>query len=333
MTMDLPPGFDPKAPIVATTPIDGCAVCGAHAFAPSASGYDYELMTCRNRWHMLSCEQCGHTQLDPRPADSTMSTIYPPHYYSYDMAKHVNHVALKAKAWLDGQKFARIFRTMKREPHTYLDVGCGDLKYLRAMERKGLAPPDIYGVELSENAVTIGNALGYRVFNEPLEKLESIPSCEIDLATMFHVIEHVADPGMVLRRIRELLTPGGCLVVETPNFSSLDARLFQRSFWGGYHFPRHWHIFRPETLTRLLEESGFSVIRMWYGTGHSFWLYSLHHSLKFNRSIPLPWLAKFFDPLRNLLFLSAFTLWDVIRAKLKFQTSAMIFVCRIQAKP
>ena len=65
----------------------------------------------------------------------------------------------------------------------------------------------------------------------------------LEFITMFHVIEHVKDPKSIIKTLNKLLVPGGHLVIETPNIDSLDAMIFKETFWGGYHFPRHWHLF------------------------------------------------------------------------------------------
>jgi 2-polyprenyl-3-methyl-5-hydroxy-6-metoxy-1,4-benzoquinol methylase len=40
-----------------------------------------------------------------------------------------------------------------------------------------------------------------------------------------HVLEHLADPVAALRKIRDLLKPGGVGVLEFPNIDAFDARL------------------------------------------------------------------------------------------------------------
>ena len=57
-----------------------------------------------------------------------------------------------------------------------------------------------------------------------------------DLVLLIQTIEHVADPRALLRRVRDLLRPGGRLLIVTDNTGSLDFAIFKRRHWGGYHF-------------------------------------------------------------------------------------------------
>jgi SAM-dependent methyltransferase len=165
------------------------------------------------------------------------------------------------------------------------------------------------------------------VSQERVEDCEHFGSARLDLITMFHVIEHVSSPRDVVDRLAGWLRPGGVLAVETPNIDSLDARLFAGGLWGGYHIPRHWHLFRPETMTRLLEAAGLEVVAVEHQTGHAFWMYSLHHRLRYAER-PHPRLARRFDPLTAVAPLLAFTAFDRARAAVGARTSAMLHVAR-----
>lgn len=324
----LPAGFNPNSPLIETEAIPACPTCQGKNRDFYASGHDYELETCRNEWHFWQCADCGTVWPDPRPAVRELETIYPPHYYSYQLSKTISPIALKGKDFLDRLKFAGILKHVGFEPSSFLDIGCGDGRYLKLFADRGLDKQNIFGLELSEEPVSLLRNEGYQAFHRRVEDCEEILPESIELATMFHVIEHVADPLAVVRQIGEWLTPGGVLTVETPNIDSLDRRLFGRRWWGGYHIPRHWTLFDPKSLKRLFEEAGLEVTYVGYQTGHSFWMYSLHHLLKYNSMMPLPWLAKWFDPLKGLPFLIAITGFDTIRRLLGFKTSAMLLMAR-----
>jgi hypothetical protein len=69
------------------------------------------------------------------------------------------------------------------------------------------------------------------------------------------------------------------------------------------------------------------VVRVSYQTGHSFWMYSFHHWLRYAAS-PRPRLARLFDPLRSLPPLLAFTAFDKLRAILRIPTSSMLVLAQ-----
>ena len=318
------------SPVISTEDVPLCPVCGSSEFSQFAVGFDYELLTCKNPWRFVQCSRCQHVWLNPRPAVSELTTIYPSSYYAYNYSK-INPVAREAKEWLDSRKIAKIVRACGQRPQSYLDVGCGDGRFLRTLEKLGVPRSKLYGLELDQAVVDHLRAEGYAgVFRERAEDSTSIPDGQIDLVTMFHVIEHVNDPGAVIRRISRWLSPTGVLALETPNLESWDARIFQRTYWGGYHIPRHWNLFMPTTVSHLLDRNGFQAVATIYQTGHSFWMYSFHHLARYHGA-SRPRLGKLFDPVRSLLGIGAFTGLDLARRACGARTSAMLLVCMKKA--
>ena len=74
------------------------------------------------------------------------------------------------------------------------------------------------------------------------------------------LIEHLRDPRAALRQVHRKLSPQGVLVIDTPNRAGWDYWLFRKRFWGGYHIPRHFHLFNLESLARVLESEGYAVL-------------------------------------------------------------------------
>ncbi len=323
-----PPDFDEASiPLIAVEAVSTCPVCGENDFGACAVAFDYELLTCRNSWRFVRCGGCGHVWLNPRPGRATLPVIYPPSYYAYNYEEQINSIATWGKSVLDRFKLRSILRHLGRAPSSYLDVGCGNGRFLWAMETEGISPSRIHGIELDHKATVAVAGRGFRIHTCPVEDCEDIEDGSLDLVTMFYVIEHVAEPGAVVRKIRRWLVPGGILAVETPNWDSLDARLFESGFWGGYHVPRHWNLFIPSTLERMLSASGLELVATLYQTGHAFWMYSFHHKLKYGRR-PRRRLAGWFDPFASLPFLALFTAFDKVRAGLGFRTSSMLMLAK-----
>jgi 2-polyprenyl-3-methyl-5-hydroxy-6-metoxy-1,4-benzoquinol methylase len=252
--------------------------------------------------------------------------IYPRHYYAYDYESKINPIARWGKARLDSRKLGKILSYASEPPRTFLDIGCGSGRYLRTMAARGLQRRDIHGLELDTAVVEALKKEGFSVERARAEDADITPA-SIDLATMFHVLEHVDAPDRVVSRIAGWLAPGGLLAVETPNLDSLDRRVFADGMWGGYHIPRHWHLFTAATLARLLENAGLTPIATLYQTGHSFWMYSLHHRFRYSPS-PKIGLSRLFDPFSSVVPLAAFTAFDAGRAMLGARTSAMLMLAR-----
>lgn len=320
-------GFnDASLPLIATEPVERCDQCGSELHREFARGRDYEIRTCRNEWVFVQCTKCQLVRLHPRPAVSTLPVIYPPTYYAYQY-ESIPWIARTAKAILDRRKLSGIVKALERPVQRYADIGCGTGRYLQAMHATGVPKDHIHGLELDADVIAKLKAEGFQAHHERVETCTAIAPGSLDLATMFHVIEHVDSPAAVIGRIAEWMAPGGVLAMETPNLDSMDARRFKDRWWGGYHIPRHWTLFTPETLQAMLRAHGFEPFAVRYQTGHSFWMYSYHHLLRYGPK-PRPQLAQRFDPLRNVPALAGFTAWDLLRGALGARTSAMLVLAR-----
>ena len=74
-----------------------------------------------------------------------------------------------------------------------------------------------------------------------------------------HVFEHLSDPIAALRRLRELLAPGGRVVLIYPNPASLGARVFGAS-WFHWDPPRHLVVPPGRALAEAAGQVGLAVV-------------------------------------------------------------------------
>ena len=79
-----------------------------------------------------------------------------------------------------------------------------------------------------------------------------------DAITCWHVMEHVEHPRRVVDWVRTQLRQDGVFLATVPNVSSLQARLFGRS-WIHLDVPRHRQHFVPATLQTMLESAAFKI--------------------------------------------------------------------------
>jgi len=78
---------------------------------------------------------------------------------------------------------------------------------------------------------------------------------------MWEVIEHLPEPSKVIKKASEELQSGGFIYITTGNIDALVPR-WQKQKWRLIHPPSHLHYFSKKTLTRLLAESGFEIVKV-----------------------------------------------------------------------
>ncbi len=128
-------------------------------------------------------------------------------------------------------------------------------------------------VDIDPESIEAAKARGLEGFAGRFENFDTDE--RFDLILMLNLIEHVADPLATLRKATALLARGGVVWLQTPNFRSLDARIFRHRNWAGYHCPRHWVIFSEAGLRRVLSAAGLEPARFDRTQGGAFWAASL----------------------------------------------------------
>lgn len=311
----------PAAPEISTEHVP-CGMCGSDAGSLYAQSYDYEYQTCRNLWSFLRCTQCGNIYLCPRPARSALPIIYPKTYYAYNYRESVNPIAYHVKNWLDKHRLNAILKELSIPLHCYMDIGCGDGRYLKLVADIGVSRTSIYGIELDEQLASRLADDDFQMRSKPFEDVHDIPKGEFQLITLFSVLEHMPSPRQALQHAFELLCRRGLLVFEVPNNRSLNAKLFRSHYWGGYHTPRHWNLFSADTVKNIANDLGYELKKIRRTTGHSFWLWSIHHYLRYHLGFNR--LGKMFTPRKCLPGLAIVTPIDLLRARFNCETDNML---------
>jgi 2-polyprenyl-3-methyl-5-hydroxy-6-metoxy-1,4-benzoquinol methylase len=132
-----------------------------------------------------------------------------------------------------------------------LDFGCGYGGFLSMCSLYGF---DAYGVDRS-SAKRDNNTFS-RVVAEIEEVEEFAP---FHALTLFEVLEHLDDPHGLMLRLRDLLCPGGVLVLETPDCTGVR-KIESRYEYAKIHPLEHINGFTPETLIRFAKRLGFTPV-------------------------------------------------------------------------
>jgi SAM-dependent methyltransferase len=288
-----------------------CPVCGATSPELFARAKDKEYFTSDEEYRYLRCRSCTAVYLDSPPADR-LDEIYPPNYYSYGDVKETTAVTERVKEWLDRHALRKLLSRLPGSELRVLDVGGGSGWTLTSARAVCSRVVETHEVDMAPSAEELAVAAGHVYHCMPIEQFET--DVRFDLVLMNSLIEHVPDPGLVLRRVAGLLTPHGVLVVKTPNTETLDCRIFRHLNWGGYHCPRHFVLFNEPSVKALADRCGLRLVGSSYTQGAPQWAISVMATmydrgwLELSRDKPA-YQHKVYEPLTAL-----FAAFDFMRA-------------------
>jgi 2-polyprenyl-3-methyl-5-hydroxy-6-metoxy-1,4-benzoquinol methylase len=226
-----------------TLPKDRCFEDDVRSFRCTSSGYGVHPS-------IVQCRSCGLVYANPRYEDSTI-------LHNYEEA--IDRLYMEER---EGRvlTFRRNLRPLEKlvapvSGRKLLDVGCHIGVFLEIAQGRGW---EAWGVEPSRWATEQAQRRGLRVMGSTL-KGASFAGKFFDVVTMWDVIEHLTDPINELQEVNRVLKKDGLVCIHTMNIESLFARLM------GPRWPwlmeMHLYYFSPWTLAKMLEKTGFRVIR------------------------------------------------------------------------
>jgi 2-polyprenyl-3-methyl-5-hydroxy-6-metoxy-1,4-benzoquinol methylase len=248
-----------------------CLASGSVSSEAWADVWDAEYLTTTDHFLQRRCLECGALFIDPVPANR-LAEIYPPNYYSFSRLGRPGFVQ-RIKFALDRRLFGKTLRQLPATQLSVLDVGGGAGSQLDTVRTCDARVRFTQVVDLDVRAAEVARANGHAFFCGRIEDFEADRT--FDLILLLNLIEHVQSPLAVLEKLRSMLKPEGAILVKTPNYDSLDARLFRHRNWGGYHAPRHWVLFTRESFEVLARRAGLRVRSFSYTQGAPFWSTSI----------------------------------------------------------
>jgi 2-polyprenyl-3-methyl-5-hydroxy-6-metoxy-1,4-benzoquinol methylase len=202
------------------------------------------------------CDVCRVLFRNPRPTQAEITRSY---NTGSTFAVWQEEEAARAQMWKRRARIVQRFQASGK----LLDVGTGDGRFLQTCKALGY---NVVGTEVSETGASYARRNGFDVKMGQITDIE-LPKESFDIATIWHVLEHVPEPRAVLRKVHSLLRPGGILAVAVPNeenfFVRQRLRLQQKTNpFGPLQFGGEIHLtyFRPLTLIARLRTAGFELL-------------------------------------------------------------------------
>ena len=233
--------------------INTCPLCG---------GQQLELaLTCTDHYasdetfEVVRCAHCGFLMTQNAPAEAEIGRYYEtPDYISHSNTRKglMNCVYHFVRRFMLARKAAMVMQASKLKKGTLLDYGTGTGFFADAMKRRRWT---VRAIEKNPSAREFAKKrFGLEV--KPEDALKDIPDGELDVVTLWHVMEHLEDLNGMWRTFNRILKKRGVLMVAVPNPDSYDARKYGE-WWAAYDVPRHlWH-FSPLVMQRFGNHHGF----------------------------------------------------------------------------
>jgi SAM-dependent methyltransferase len=154
------------------------------------------------------------------------------------------------------QRRVRDILRFRRPPGRALDIGCGKGEVALALRQAGF---EATGTDMKSRLVAYLQA-HYPEVEWRCARTSNLPglSGRFDVLTMYHVLEHVADPGAELATVMRLANPGALIVIEVPHVGGWEARLKGRNWH--YYKVDHVNYFRASDLRRLAAALDLTIL-------------------------------------------------------------------------
>ena len=166
-------------------------------------------------------------------------------------------------------RFNNVSKVIEPVSGSVLDIGCADGTFSKVILDKSRADK-LIGIDVLKTSVDWANRhclpagrRGRMKFSVGDAHSLKFSKNTFDAVFMMEVLEHVADPKLVLKEVRRILKKGGYGVFLVPS----DSFLFKIIWYFWLHFyPRGWvwehtHIqtYRKNFLTKICKQAGFKV--------------------------------------------------------------------------
>jgi SAM-dependent methyltransferase len=213
---------------------------------------DFNRATTELTFEYFQCRQCRLVFMDPIPED--MGAFYQGGYQNIprDLAE------LRSVAAQERYRLEPILRY--KTSGKLLEIGPWMGIFSCNAKDAGF---DVTAIELNRDCVGFLNTtLGITAIqsSDPAATMHGMQET-FEVITLWHSLEHLPAPWLVVQQAARRLAPGGILLVAIPNIESHEFAVMKQH-WRHLDAPRHLHFYPPESLVSLCRENGLAPLEV-----------------------------------------------------------------------
>lgn len=203
------------------------------------------------------CVNCQHQQLDLLPSLEHLQEYYDQDRQAKSVYTNIDIEVSKSKSHFDITRRINLVQKYieNKEKAKVLEIGTGYGFFIKEMEMEGY---QIEGIEISQSRRDIARDIcNSSIYHYNL--LKEVPQEMVgkyDIIVMFQVLEHIPDPNLFLKNVRNLLKNEGKVIIEVPNLN--DHLLgISKEYFDFFYQEAHISYFAPKSLEVLLNQCGY----------------------------------------------------------------------------
>lgn len=223
--------------------MDRCKLCKKNDIAVIHKG-----TRDRNDIDVLKCNHCGLVFLSKIITDDTF-------YVDSKMHQGMDFGKWRDNTFADdNRRFSRYKDFIKDKK--ILDFGCGNGGFLTLVQREKLVRQGV-GIDLDLQSIHQLRSEGVECYNN----ISELPDGMFDVVFMFHVIEHLPNPELILDQLFERIPDHGVMIIETPNADDALLSIYHCDQFADFtYWSPHIYLYNESTLTKMLTDAGFEIV-------------------------------------------------------------------------
>jgi 2-polyprenyl-3-methyl-5-hydroxy-6-metoxy-1,4-benzoquinol methylase len=235
-----------------------CKLCGSDNFK-----YRKGEVRDNKELKILECLECSLVYL------SSVNHIDESFYEESNMHKEIDFSKWQNETKEDDERRFEFMKTMIKNK-SVLDFGSGNGGF--AILAKDIAK-NIVTVELEKAVVSHYEKNAISLYDD-LDKIDE----KFDYITAFHVLEHLSEPEIIIKKMTALLKEGGKIILEVPNSNDALLSIYESEAFSKFtYWSCHLYLYNQHTMTLLAKNTSLKIdfvkyIQRYPLSNHLYWL-------------------------------------------------------------
>jgi 2-polyprenyl-3-methyl-5-hydroxy-6-metoxy-1,4-benzoquinol methylase len=213
----------------------------------------------KNGFSYVLCSACETVYMNPRASQELMNEFYvvSQNYeywnkYIYPATELVRRQSIIRPRAVRSVQLCREYGT---DTGKLLEIGAADGTFCEEVRDVGNFR-DVVALEPTPDLADTCRKRGIATVQAPLESASLAQ--DVDVIVAWEVIEHIFDPFGFLQHCRNVLRPGGLMIVSCPNVKGLDTSVLGVEAQTFDH--EHVNYYHPSSLSLVFDRAGFDVL-------------------------------------------------------------------------